>query len=97
MIMLLSDVEYYFLQDLKIAIKDNQYDDITEWLYEIVDWSVPVFYVDLLEVAQSSLWLAIDEPQTPVKSAIQAIQSNLYDHLVTVGYEYLEEHHEGLL
>lgn len=97
MIMFLLDIEYYFLEDLKIAIKDKQYDDITRWLYEIAGQSIPVFYGNLLEIAQYNLWLAVEEPELPIKFAVQAIECNLYDHLVEIGYEYLEEHHRGLL
>lgn len=55
---------------------------MSDLIYAVADRHIPIYYADLLELASLSLWLAVEEPQIPAKTAVQAISYNLYDHLV---------------
>jgi len=71
------------LEDEKEDILNDKYPE--DRITEIVDDSVPVYTYDLLEVAQSDLWLAVGVPEiyafTGEKNAINAIAGNIYERL----------------
>ena len=85
--MLLDDIEHDFLSELESELAKNDVRDIWDTIHEIADRHIPIWYVDLLSLASFNLWLAVDEPELKASNAVQSIQYNLYDHLVTLGYE----------
>ncbi len=81
------------LNDRKKEILEDEYPD--DLIRGIVDSFIPLMTHDLLEVAQSELWLAVDEPEIMAfggeNSAVNAIAGNLYDHLFEIALEWLDE------
>lgn len=89
--LLLKDVESYFLSELKNCLQEYPDIDPADHIYTIADRNIPVYHTNLLSIASMNLWFAVQEPCIPANTAIQAISYNLYEHLVALGYETLNE------
>ena len=81
------------IDDEKREIFENPYpsDQITE----IVDSSIPVYTTDLLDIAKSELWIAVEEPETygfnGDKTPINGIVGNLFQKLQEDAMAYWED------
>lgn len=81
-----AEIERYFKER---DFRDNEAYDI---IHEVVDSNIPIYHRDLLEIAQSNLWLSCVEPEclpskdkiTPVK----LISLNIYDQLIEDAYTW---------
>jgi len=62
-------------------------------LHQIADNHVPVYYVDVLEVARNNLKLALEiselDQGNNTKTPVELISTNIYDRIYTA----LSEHH----
>jgi len=62
-------------------------------LHQIADNHVPVYYVDVLEVARNNLKLALEiselDESNNTRTPVELISTNIYDKL----YNALSEHH----
>ena len=60
-------------------------DEVYDLIYEIVDSRMPIYHVDVLAIAQSNLWLAVDVPEVwPaywIASPVNLILSNIYEYV----------------
>jgi len=58
-------------------------DEVQEYLLELINCNLPVYTVDILEIAISNMWLAVCEPESETTSctAIGLILSNMSDQL----------------
>lgn len=79
--LLLNDIEHDFLAELVECLNLNG-DEPSDIIHEVADSHIPIYYIDLLSIAQCNLWLAVEKPEIPAETAVQAISYNLYDHLV---------------
>lgn len=82
--------------------KDNllaRYDDSEDLIHELADGNVPVSTYDILQYGANNIELATSEPDigpafdgkpTPVN----IIAANIYEHLLNLGREWLEEEHD---
>ena len=81
------------LNDYKDDILASKYPE--DILHETADSHIPVYTSDLLEVALDDLTLAAREPEILAfdgqATAVNAIAGNLYDDLLELGYQWLEE------
>lgn len=64
---------------------------IDRYIYETADGAVPIYNVSLLELAIDNIHLALTEPDIPASNAIEMIQHNAYDELVSELWEEWEE------
>ena len=76
---------------LEMEDEDAQIDRVME----IVDSCVPVMTVELLDIAKSKLWLAIEEPIVMSfgggNTAVGAIGGNINQHLSEKASEWLDK------
>jgi len=94
------------LRDLKERVREEvrdtnfeEYDYPRDILHEIADSAIPVYNSNVLDVAKSDLWLAVEEPEfwpRHQKSAISAIQANIYNELSQVAHEEFDKQKEKL-
>jgi len=63
-----------------------------EYLRELIDYNLPVYTVDILEIAISNMWLAASEPDDPCySSAIGTILANISEALYEELTDYYQE------
>lgn len=78
-----------YIDEESELIKTNPriYQLITEYANRVC----PVYYHDQLSVALSDYNVAITETSPEVSSPIAGIESNIIEHLITVGIEYVQQ------
>ena len=100
MLELLDNAEDSFLEGIKLLLKDNEELDgdeceVGDLIFEIADSEVPIYYYDILSVAQSDVGLATQEPEMECKTAIGCITTNIFahihEHLETEKYQLIEK------
>lgn len=88
-------------RDLKQELEEEKKDILKDKypkdrIREMVDSFIPIYHSDLLEVAQSDLWLAVEEPEIMAfdgkNTAVNAIAGNIYDELIEVAMDWLNSH-----
>ena len=81
------------LENNKQEILEDKYPE--DVIREYVDSSVPVMTYDLLKLAESDFWLAVDEPEIMAfdgkNSAVNAIAGNVYERLMEVASDWLDK------
>ena len=48
---------------------------------------MPVRHIDVLDWVSNNLWLGTQHPDFETESPFQALQANIADHLVEIGYD----------
>lgn len=87
---------YRIEQDIKDFI-DCDWEEIQEELdhseriSQYADSCCPIYNYDILSVAQSELWLALESPDWECDSPLSSIQANIINHLQTIGHDYISE------
>lgn len=89
-------------QELQDWMNDNQGDSPDDQIPEIADSSVPVYYGDLLDLAQSDISLATTEPELGAafdgsNTACNIIASCVYERLTAELWDYYKEHEDDYL
>ena len=96
----LDNAEDSFKEAVKCALEQNDDLDgdeceIGDILHEVADSEVPIYYFDILSVAQSDVGLATEEPEIECKTAIGCITTNIftaiYEHLEGCKHEIIEK------
>jgi len=81
------------LGDDKEEILESEYPD--DIMREYIEGVIPVYNSDLLGLAQSDLWLAVEEPEIMAfdgkNTAINSITGNIYEHLLEIANNWLKE------
>jgi len=85
-------------EELEERWKDEKYP--SDLVHEIADSLVPVYYSDLLEIAQRDIWLATTEPELGPAFDGEAtptniIAANIYEYLSNELSVYLNELQEA--
>ncbi len=78
----LNELKQKFLTELVARLNMNNGDEPSDIIHEVAESHIPIYYFDLLSVARCDLWLAVEKPEIPAETAVQAISYNLYDYLV---------------
>lgn len=83
------------LQD-QITREDLTEEQAHDRIHEIADSCVPVYYHDILEVAKSSITIALEIPDIwPAfgeATPMNLMMSNIYEHICESLYEVLQEY-----
>ena len=96
----LDNAEDSFKEAIKYEVEqdndiDGDSDEVYDMMCEIADSEVPIYYSDILSVAQSHVGLATEEPEMESKTAIGCITSNIYamiwEHLDNKKHELVEK------
>ena len=104
MLEVLDNAEDSFKEALKLLLEDNEELDgdeceVGDTIFEIADSEVPIYYYDILSVAQSDVGLATEEPEMECKTAIGCITTNIFtqihEHLETEKYQIIEQLKKG--
>lgn len=87
--MTINDLKEWVTKDLQDRLqgegKDKSYDEMLEAKDYFIDWWIPIYNYEILEVAMSNLWLACSVPGClPVDkdcSPCKLITYNIYEYL----------------
>jgi hypothetical protein len=91
----LGRIEKGALEHLKELLKDEpQYE--SDVIHEIADSHCPIYYSDILQLAADNIFLATTESDIGPAfdgspTPINIITANIYEHIISVLYEHLEE------
>lgn len=96
----LYELEQSVREEVRERVKDGSADQHGDFIHEIADSNVPVYYSDLIALAAEDNSLATNEPElgpafdgkpTPVN----IIAANVYEHLTSIAYDEWEKAKKG--